>query len=136
LDTKWEAQCDVAGQEIAAAKATDTSQCAEQCRANPSCKAAVFISGWGRCLLKSELKRRVKLIMTSGTPTNPPEADRDSRGKDMRQVAGIKDPISCQAACAAEPSCKSFTYISGYSMCWLKSSAPGLIAKVFHCFEK
>ena len=41
------------------------------------------------------------------------EADTDFLGNDIRAETGAKSSQECSNMCAAEPECKSFTYVQG-----------------------
>src|SRR5688572_26956614 len=60
--------CDVASNTLKILKTTTQEQCQQACGDEKSCAGFVYISGWKRCQLKTEMhpKRQVSLRFISG----------------------------------------------------------------------
>lgn len=138
-----EKNCDLNGKDLAAKNLPDQQSCQDYCDQEQGCRGYVFISGWGKCFLKSKVVRQSSVKMISGKKDldrrlGPIEIfdDHDNSGKDMRRVTNVKDGASCAQECQNDAACKGFTLIGGYGDCWLKSTSGKIYSKVFYCRRK
>jgi PAN domain len=131
-------QCDMPGPSLTKTKAEGREACEKLCSERADCKAALFITGWKKCLLKADTKT-ARLQFISGeldaqrtyTPGSF-KLDNDHRGKDLeRKVLGSAD--ECGKACSENAGCGAFTYLEGYRVCWLKKPGGTFNPKVFTC---
>jgi hypothetical protein len=134
--------CDMASKSLEDGKAASREECQEKCSANEACKGLVYITGWKKCSLKSDVKKQAKLRFISGDldaqhayQGGSYKVDHDHNGKDLERLV-LDDPDACGKACAAKEGCASFTYLEGYRVCWLKKAGGHLVSKVFSCSLK
>ena len=133
LSKNPEKYCDYVGPPIKSSKVSSPQSCLDECLLNKSCQSFTFISGWNRCFLKGTPSRKVNVIMISGNKSSMPISDRDHSGKDLKKIEHIPSAKQCQEKCNDHDKCKAFTYIQGYSSCWLKKLPGKLFAKIFFC---
>ena len=129
--------CDIFGENYSSLSNSSEDVCFETCKSSTQCKGAVFISSWNKCFLKSIVKRRVQLTMYSKImeTKGPAKKNMDSTGKDMKNIV-TSTVNGCEQACRNLVGCASYTYMDGYSSCWLKSAPAKLIEKNFSCYVK
>jgi hypothetical protein len=116
-------------------------QCAQLCAVDGRCRAFTFWpSGTrsdtilGLCELKNATPFGIPFPRLSSGVRRGLEYNVDRPGSDLQALD--QDPPSaeyCQAACAANPACKAFTFvppgIQGFSArCYLKSAIPGAVS--------
>jgi hypothetical protein len=139
-----EDHCDLPQFDLSGQKAASAADCAKQCSQNSSCKAFVYISGWGRCQFKSKPSKHKKITFYAGgnqaassnaREITAPAVDRDITSRDMKRVDGVKTAEDCHKVCVNEPKCQAFTFIAGYDVCWLKDKTKAAIEKIFYCGE-
>lgn len=127
--------CDLVGKNIGSSKAKSQLECEKQCVSNHGCQGAVFITGWERCFLKAEVKRKVFITLKSAIKGEDIQKNHDFSGKDFKQT-DESSAIDCQEKCSKTANCTGFTYIDGYRTCWIKQTKGKLFEKVFYCFQK
>lgn len=130
-----EPHCDLIAKNIGTIKKTEMDTCWKSCQSNDSCDGAVFISGWNRCFLKNEIKRKSSIKFFSEIKGKEASYDRDFTGKDLKKHV-VDDVSKCRLKCDDEARCTGFTYIEGYRDCWIKHTAGRLIPKIFSCRVK
>ena len=143
--------CDIPATTIKSIAAKGVEDCQNICAANMKCKAATFISGWGRCMLKSSVSPRFEITFYSGVVragiiglsqlqiSKLKEGnlkDVDLPGSDIKKVGKIKSAAACRQSCSDEASCHAFTYIDGYATCWHKGTKLRMVNKIFSCAIK
>ena len=125
-------QCDLIGENLKSLKGTTQQLCWGACEADKKCRGAVFVSGWKRCFLKSNVKRKASLKFFSEIKSGNSGYDLDFTGKDLiRHVTSNKE--ECRLKCRDEQKCTGFTYLEGYRDCWLKHTKGRLFNKIFYC---
>lgn len=140
----WERveNCDMPSASIKESKAESQEKCEETCDQEKGCLGAVYITGWKKCSLKAETKKRAKIRFSSADMNEKHvyeagsfKIDNDHGGKDLeRHVLNTAD--ECGKACEGRADCQAFTFIEGYRVCWLKKAGGKLKPKVFHCSIK
>lgn len=136
--------CDLPGNDLGgkdgSSKEVSVEACEQRCASHSQCAAYVFISGWNRCFLKAKAGKSVPVRFYAGTMKDGKIADagfdRDYSGKDLRRVEHVASGEACGKTCEAEPQCRAFAYIGGYSDCWLKKDVGTRREKVFSCGVK
>ncbi len=136
------ANCDLPGPSIKETKTATEEDCQKLCADDAQCKASLFITGWKKCSLKSDGKKTARLKFISGElPENRVYSkgafreDEDYTGKDLERLV-LASADECGEACAKNDACKSFTYLDGYRVCWLKKTLGKYNPKVFRCSIK
>ncbi len=140
---KIEERCDIPGGDLRQLPLASAQLCARDCSIDAQCVGFTFVSGWNRCFLKNQVKRRVSLQMISGdvrlggTMVNEVKAsaDHDHSGKDQRKISPVASAETCAEKCRMDDMCQAFTYLKGYGDCYLKGSGK-LRAKTFTCGYK
>lgn len=140
----WERveNCDMPSASIKESKADSQEQCEARCDEEKGCQGAVYITGWKKCSLKADTKKRAKIRFSSADMNEKHvyeagsfKIDNDHGGKDLeRHVLNSAD--ECGKACEGRADCQAFTFIEGYRVCWLKKAGGKLKPKVFHCSIK
>jgi hypothetical protein len=134
--------CDIPAAGYRSLKATDESECARSCSQESKCQAFVFVSGWNRCFLKESSKMVQGIKMYGGDIDRSDSREaviksfgalKDHRGKDLKNIAGVKSEESCQQFCVKENMCVGYVWISGYDSCWLKKTKGSALDKRFYC---
>ena len=130
-----EKNCDLLGSHVFKKTVDSPKRCKKMCVDRGDCKGSVFISGWNKCFLKGDIKRKTKVTMISGIKGQPTMRDMDFTGKDDKQIS-VKKVKKCKESCLSRPQCTGFTFIDGYQTCWLKKTPGKLISKIFFCWVK
>lgn len=114
--------------------------CRQTCAGESRCKSYTWVKpgiqgSRGRCWLKDRVPNLVKdPCCDSGSAQNilstqlRPEGNTDRPGRDYRHFA-MSSYQSCQASCAQESRCTSWTWVkpgvqAKEAQCWLKSEVP------------
>ena len=132
----WQAGCDIPKGDFRSVARTDAKGCEQACRKEPKCQAAVHVSGWRKCFLKSVTKPQFAITFFSGAKQGNIQKNHDAKGKDLKRHAPVKTAQQCQTHCQQNDGCLSFTFIDGYSVCWLKSEKLVAYPKQFSCWMK
>lgn len=123
-------------------KAATQEACQQLCAETAGCKAALYVSGWRKCALKSDAKKTARLKFQSAEmgegrtyQAGSFKDDNDYTGKDLERLV-LDSADACGEACAKNSQCESFTYLDGYRVCWLKKTRGKFVPKVFSCLMK
>lgn len=142
--SSWEIKdnCDVATDSLKTIKSVSQDACQQACDGESSCQGFVYITGWKRCLLKSDMRKQAKLRFISGDmnekhgfDASQLKSDFDHSGKDLERKV-VEQPELCAKACSERSDCQAFTYLDGYRVCWLKAAGGHLNEKMFRCGVK
>lgn len=133
--------CDIPGHNISSKKTVNQHACRSECLRSTKCKAFTYVSGWGKCFLKSRAAKQHRVRFFAGHFDDQRRLvessdDRDYNGTDLKKVSGVDSGKQCQNVCKEENKCKAFVYIEGYRDCWLKSSVGKSMKKIFYCGVK
>ncbi|MFK7874006.1 MAG: PAN domain-containing protein [Oligoflexales bacterium] len=127
--------CDLIGDHLKTLKKDLSKEtCQQLCASHRLCDGFVFVSGWNRCFLKKNIQRQVRVRMISGRKNQKGRENFDFSGKDIKQLSA-STVKKCRNMCRHEVLCHGFTYIEGYSTCWIKREGD-LRQKVFYCGVK
>jgi hypothetical protein len=119
---------------------SDPSVCSTACAQNFRCQAFTFVppgiqEGNGHCYLKYAWGNPIPSSGLITAPKRGLEMATNRPGGDFKNFdLSIGIPEACQAACANDPSCQSFTFSpagwasQGSPHCWLKSSIPPAVS--------
>ncbi|HVG62685.1 MAG TPA: PAN domain-containing protein [Hyalangium sp.] len=115
--------------------------CRERCASTGACAAFTFVQTESRCVLKVNVAPPVaRSCCTSGVKTlsvmSPVESNIDRPGMDIQPGIDLPDddPQRCQALCASNTNCQSFTLVKkgvhkpNAAVCYLKTGAPFPVA--------
>lgn len=140
----WETQanCDLPAASLKDTKAANAQECQKLCAETSGCNATLYITGWGKCSLKADAKKKALLRFHSGEldaqrdyQAGSALKDNDHTGKDMQRLV-LDNAEQCGVACAKKDGCGAFTYLEGYKVCWLKKAGGKYKPKVFSCSWK
>jgi hypothetical protein len=109
-------------------------QCRDSCAADRKCKSYATTPGRNRnervCWIKSSVPEPVQSLGVDAAVKRGLEINSDRGGMDYRSfVPDVAVPEVCQAACASEARCRSWTFVprgldESNARCWLKAGIP------------
>jgi hypothetical protein len=108
----------------------DRTACRDRCASDAICKAFSYVYSSEVCRLKKAAPAPYSATGVTSGMKRGLEVNTDRRGQDYRDFSQSTDvPEVCQAACAADSACQSWTFVPAgdqttASHCWLKNAVP------------